>query len=183
MSFGTGEGAQDYDQNLVGRISAEIQNFHPQGYLWHNDDTIGSLTIDLITIDVPVVATGWQESKVKASTDYLTLDAANGTITIGDKGRGIYKVKICSSFSSSKNNIELHGEVFLTPSGGSAGLLEEVAWERTIGAAAAVGDSRRDNKILLNPGDVLDYRFHASGVPATVALRHASFAVSWWSGA
>ena len=184
MSFGTGEGAQDYDQNLVGRISAEIQNFHPQGYLWHNNDTIGNtLTVDLVDVDVPVIATGWQESKVKSSTDYLTLDAANGTITMGEKSRGLYDVKICLSFSSGKNNITVHSEAFLTPSGGSAGVIEEIVWERFIRNVDDVGDARRDNKILLNPGDVLDCRFRADGVPATITLRHASLAVSWWSGA
>lgn len=177
------ENAGRYGAGRILDQKAEVSNFAPFGYLWHNNDTRPTaLTVSLTIANTPVISTGWEISKVKSSTDYLTLDGANGLITIGPKGRGIYTVKICTSFSSSKNNISIHGEVFITPSGGSASLVEEVVWERFIRNVGDVGDARRDNEVLLLPGDVLDYRFNATGVPATITVRHGSFGIKWYSG-
>lgn len=179
----TTEGAGKAGQQRIQDQRADNSNFAPFGYLWHNNDTRSpAVTVDLVSVDVPVIVTGLQESRVKPSTDYLTLDASAGTITIGPKGRGIYEVKVCTSFSSGKNNISVHAEAFLTPSGGSPSVIEEIVWERFIRNIGDVGDARRDNKIFLLPGDVLDWRFRASGVPTTITVRHGSLAVSWYTG-
>ncbi len=169
----SGSDVQLRDPKGLGRVLAEVPNYHMHGSLFTHDN---ALQVSLPNLGVFVVATGWT-ANLSTGAGYVVLDAPNGTITIGDKGAGMYRIKIGSSFSSSKNNVIIHGAAFL-----NGNKLLQVSWERSIGTANALGYAMDEDPVILAPGDVIDYRFSSTASTTTVDINHGGWGILWLAG-
>jgi hypothetical protein len=170
---GRTEQLQNYNSNDAARFTAEFSNYHRHGELWtHDPGILTSLTV----ADTPVIVDGWDEG-AQSGTDYAVLDGGAGTITIGDKGAGLYRIDATCSFQSSKANILVHGAVYVN--GVKA---DNVAWERTIGTASQTGDASDYGYVYLVPDDELDFRVEASGVTANILITHGGWGIEWIAG-
>lgn len=151
-----------------------IPNYHRHGELYTHD---GGMTVSLPTANAPVVSTGWTAGLATGSP-HVVLDAANGTITIGDKGGGLYKIKGNASFSSSKANIVIHA--YITVNGTKQ---DNIALRRNIQTVNAVGNANtQDGLVVLIPGDVVRFVFESDANTTTVSIDHGGFTIVWEAG-
>ena len=173
MTGKSGPDIQVNDPKAIARLKAEFSNYHKHGSLYTHDN---SLQVSLPTAGADVVSTGWTAG-LSTGAGYVVLDAANGTITIGDKGAGLYRIKIGISFSSSKANVVIHGSAFL-----NGAKINQVSFERSIGTANALGNAGDDDNIILAPGDVVDFRLNSDTNTTTVSINHGGLNVIWLAG-
>jgi len=175
MSDGiSGPGAQLKNSEGVKNFLPEFTNYHKHGELYVPEN--GGLAVVLTTAGTYYTATGFTEG-LESPDDYIDLDGTNGTITIGDKGAGLYRVDIGASFDSSRANVEIHGDCFLNGVD-----LANVGWIRDIGTANAIGNASDWGHVLLVPDDVLTYRLESDVNATTITLRHATLSLMWIAG-
>ena len=175
MSDGiSGSDVQIRDQKGLGRILAEVSNYHKHGDMYTHDN---SLQVSLPNLDTPVVSTGWTTGD-ETGAGYVVQNAANGTITIGDKGAGRYQISGSMSFSTDKANIEIHGAFFV---GGVK--QEKFAFRRSIGNANDIGNACvLSGSLLLSAGDVIDLRFESDTNTTLLDIEHGSWGILWIAG-
>lgn len=170
----SGPTAQSKDHELVKRILAEFSNYHMHGELYTFDN---ALSVSLPTQNTFVVSTGWTAGK-STGTDYVVLDAANGTITIGDKGKGLYYIKANMSFRSNKVNSAAHGSIFLNGTE-----QQNLSLRRNIAVANRIGNANTQNGFLsLVPDDVIDFRLESDVNSTTIVIEHGGFSILWMAG-
>ncbi len=170
----SGSDAQLSDNKGVGRILAEVSNYHMHGDMFTHDD---SLQVSLPTAGAPVVSTGWTAGD-ETGAGYVVQDAPNGTITIGDKGAGRYQLNASFSFSSSRANVEIHGALYV-----DGVKQEKFTFRRTVGTANAIGDASFPSlTLMLSPGEVLDVRFESDTNTTTLDIEHGGWGIIWKAG-
>ena len=175
MSLGkSGPTAQIIDRELIKRIKAEFPNYHMHGGMFTDDN---SLQVSLPTSGAFVKSTGWTADD-STGAGFVVIDAANGTITIGDKGGGRYQINTSFSFSASRGNVEVHGAIF------KGGVRQaKFVFKRTIGSSNVIGDaSCLSLTTLLVPGDVLDFRFTSDTNTTTLDIEHGGWGIIWMAG-
>ena len=174
MSGISGPTAQSQEHELIKRVLAEFSNYHMHGGMYTHDN---SLQVTLPTAGAPVVSTGWTAGD-STGTGYVVVDAANGTITIGDKGAGRYQINASVSFSSDKANVEIHAAIYI---GGVK--QQKFTFRRSIGNANDIGDAGVPSLTeFLSPGDVLDFRFESDTNTTVVDIEHGGWGIIWMAG-
>ena len=170
----SGPTAQSKDHELIKRILAEFSNYHMHGGMYTHDD---SLQVTLPTKDTAVVSTGWTAGD-STGTGYVVVDAANGTITIGDKGAGRYRINGNFSFSSDKANALIHGAVYVDG-------VKQVKFtlKRKIGNANDIGNASFPSlTMVLSPGEVVDVRFESDINTTILDIEHGGWGIIWMAG-
>ena len=175
MSLGkSGPTAQIIDRELIKRIKAEFPNYHMHGGMFTHDLV---LQVTLPNKDTPVVSTNWTAGD-STGAGYVVLDAANGTITIGDKGAGRYQINASASFSTDKANVEIHAAIYI---GGVKQL--KFTFRRSIGNALDIGDASIPSLTeFLSVGDVLDFRWESDTDNTVVNIEHGGWGIIWMAG-
>jgi hypothetical protein len=175
MSPGIGSStAQSKDHELVKRILAEFSNYHMHGGMFTHDD---SMQVTLPTALADVVSTGWNAGD-STGAGYVVVDAANGTITIGDKGAGRYQFNAGCSFSSDKANVEIHISIYIN---GAKQL--KLASRRSIGTANDIGYAGVPSLTeFLSPGDVVDLRWSSDANNTVLDIEHGGWGIIWMAG-
>lgn len=175
MSDGiSGPGAQLKNHELVKSALPEYTNYHKHGELYAPEAS--PVSVSLPTANNYVISTGWTEG-LETHDDYIVLDGANGTITIGDKGGGLYRIDVGASLESSRANVVVHGEAWLN---GVA--CANIGWRRDIGTANNVGNASDWGHKVLAPADVLTFRFASDTNTTTVTIDHGTFSLMWIAG-
>lgn len=175
MSSGkSGPIAQLKDNEGVKSLLPEFTNYHKHGELFASEAS--PVSVSLPTANNFVIATGWVVG-LESPDDYIDIDEANGTITIGDKGGGLYRVDIGASFESSRANVVIHGEAWK-----NGVRSNNIGWRRDIGTANQVGNASDWGHGELVPGDILTYRFASDTNATTVTLDHGTFSLTWIAG-
>jgi len=166
--------AQSQEHELIKRVLAEFSNYHMHGGMYTHDD---GLQVSLPTALADVVATGWTAGD-STGAGYVVVDAANGTITIGDKGAGRYQFSASISFSSDKANVEIHGAIFIN------GVKQlKLGFRRTIAPANDIGDAGIPSLTeFLSPGDVIDFRFNSDTNNNVLDIEHGGWGIIWMAG-
>ncbi len=177
MTSKGGEGIHDYNPAMLNTLLAEIsgRTYHRRGELYVPEDT--EVELSLPSSGAFVVSTGWTAGIVTGAP-HVTIDAANGTITIGDRGRGVYQINNSTSFFSNKvTNIQ--GAVFL-----NGVVQEKTQFRRDITKSNNIGDAGKSafSDGVLEPGDVLDFRFQADVNNVNLTLDHGNFNILWIGG-
>lgn len=174
MSGISGPTAQSIDRESIKRIKAEFPNYHMHGGMFTHDN---SLQVTLPTALADVVSTGWTAGD-STGAGYVVVDAANGTITIGDKGAGRYQFTASVSFSTDKANVEIHGSIYIN---GAKQL--KLAFRRSIGNANDIGDAGIPSLTeFLSPGDVVDFRWNSDTNTTVVDIEHGGWGILWEAG-
>lgn len=171
--FGQGEAAEEFNSDQIRRFLAEFTNYGVHAALFTHDD---GLTVSMTTVNTPVVSTGWNNG-LATGAPYTVLNAANGTITIGDKGGGIYIGFISSSFDSDDNNVEIHGQMSINGT-----KYQPLSFRRSISNVNDIGDATKLFPMVVRPGDVIDYRWQSDTDPTTVNIEHGGFGIFWIGG-
>jgi hypothetical protein len=175
MSGGiSGPTAQIIDRELIKRIKAEFPNYHMHGGMYTHDN---SLQVSLPTAGSPVVSTGWTAAD-STGTGFIVVDAANGTITIGDKGAGRYQINANFSFSSTKANALIHGALYVDG-------VKQIRFtlKRKIGNANDIGNASFPSlTMVLSPGEVLDVRFESDINTTVLDIEHGGWGIIWMAG-
>lgn len=169
-----GPGAQSFSTPKISQGVAEYSNYHMHGELYTHDD---ALAVSLPTADAPVISTGWTNN-LSSGPDYVVIDGTNGTITIGDKGAGVYKIKGNVSFSSTRANVVIHA--YMTVNNVKQ---NNLAFRRSVGTANIVGNANtQDGYVLLAPGDVICFTFESDTNTTTIDIDHGGFSILWIAG-
>lgn len=176
MSPGRGsEALQNYGPQLIAMIKAEFSNYHRKGELYIPDTA--PQIIALPTGGSFVKVTGFTAGE-SSGAGHVVLDAANGTITIGDQGEGLYKIWTGMSFAANKVG-EVHGSIFVNNSElTKVGFHEKITNINSSGDANQLGYSRG----VLVPGDVIDVRVTHDQNTVNLTIDHCNFHITWSAG-
>lgn len=163
----SGPAQQSYGAGQLQRGIVERSNYHPHGELYAN--SANTVTVVCTLANTYYQAAGFQEGP-ETDAPYVVLDGAAGSITIGNLGKGIYLCYIGASFRSSRNNVTIHGDLWVS------GVDQvNIGWQRDIGTANQIGDANSSGLVSLDPGDILTYRFESDTAATTLTLEHADF--------
>ncbi len=176
MSPGRGaEALQNYGPQLIAMLKAEFSNYHRKGELYLPED--GAIVVSLPTLNIFIITTGLTEG-VSTGAGHVVLNGANGTITIGDQGEGLYKIYMSCSASANKV-CTIHGAAFLNGT-----LIPQVEFRRDITRTNNIGNFGRlgYSPGVLVAGDVLDFRFSADVNTVNFTIDHLNFHITWSAG-
>lgn len=133
------------------------------GEMYTYDD---ALTVTATVADTYYTITGLTAG-VSSGVGLAVVDAANGTITVGISGGGVYEISFVAAGISANKPCELHGSVFVNGSD-----TEKIGWRRDIGTANQIGSAAAAGFYSLDAGDVVTFRLTSSAASTNITLEH-----------
>lgn len=133
------------------------------GELYTYDD---GLTVAAVTAGTYYTITGLTAG-ISAGAGLVVADGANGTLTVGANGAGVYEISFVAAGVSANKPCELHGSVFVQGSD-----TDKIGWRRDISTANQIGSATASGFFSLAAGDVVTFRVTSSAANTTVTLEH-----------
>jgi hypothetical protein len=165
---------QEQDPEKVKQLLHAMSNHHKHAELYTHEQ---GQTVSIPLSSTFYVVTGNYTAGESSGTDFFTINATNGTITVGDRGRGLYKIMYTTSFSATRL-VAYHAKIFVNGSE-----ISRISFRRDITTANSFGDATCFGYCGLEPGDVVDIRYSKdSGASATVSIDHANLILLYIAG-
>lgn len=167
----------DGDQQLGIGLTAPTERLDVNGYIY-SDVSHGELYTyeDGMSVTTTVAGTyyvidGWTLGSYTNDTDYITMDATNGTIEV--EKDGLYEIRLNNvSFTSDINNTISHICCYV---GGVE--QENITLQRKIGTGGDYGSASCGGFLNLSANDVIDFRVKSDKAGAILDIDHGNFSV------